>query len=157
MTTNSGLYIIPTQLRLFLISASKQLEIQSDEPVTNVESALPKPGISKDEAGNREPLVSSLPIEFAEFREIVCEFVDQANEKSKLLSQCIEQNDLDGIATHAHWFKGSGGTCGFDDFVVPAESMENAAKSGDFPAIVELNREIQTLISLIQLPSEIGN
>ena len=146
---------IPTfggQLKTFLISASQQLKMQQGNDTSPTAIELPS-AMTHTSNATREPLISSLPTDIPEFREIVCEFVEQAQLKCDELKSAIAANDLELIARNAHWFKGSGGTCGFDQFMSPAESLENSAKSGDFSAITENFQELQILIELIQVPT----
>ena len=58
------------------------------------------------------------------------EFVQRLHEKLGEIQRAYESEDLEQLASLAHWLKGSGGTAGFDAFTVPARELEQLAKSG---------------------------
>jgi HPt (histidine-containing phosphotransfer) domain-containing protein len=47
------------------------------------------------------------------------------------MNQSLNQNDLQGLALHAHWLKGAGGSVGFDAFFEPARHLEAACHVDD--------------------------
>ena len=75
-----------------------------------------------------QPLISALPTDDEDFREIVIEFVDRLKQKLDAMSHAWEQEDMDQLAQEAHWLKGAGGTAGFHAFTDPARDLEQAAK-----------------------------
>ena len=60
----------------------------------------------------------------------------------KELDAASDNNDLEAIAALAHWLKGAGGTCGFDDFTAPSTKLETAAREGDSARCIELIDQI---------------
>lgn len=74
------------------------------------------------------PLVSSLPADDAEFREIVVEFVAAFHEDLKRMEQAWSSRDFTGLSRLAHSLKGSGGTAGFDVLTQTAKRLEALAK-----------------------------
>lgn len=145
---------VTKSLRLFLICSSRQLIAQetavgaADQPLI----APPKP--SQPIAVENEPLVSTLPMDTPEFVEIVVEFEQQANLKMDEIESSLDRGDLDTIASHAHWFKGSGGTCGFDQFVKPSAALEQAAREGDIQNIKLHVEKLRQLTKLIYVPQK---
>ena len=80
------------------------------------------------EADPFEPIVSSLPMDDEEFREIAQMFADRFNEKAILMVEAAQSGNYRELAGLAHWLKGSGGTAGFDQFTKPAAELERYAK-----------------------------
>ncbi len=100
------------------------------------------------------PLLSSLPIEDPEFREIVAEFIEALQRHTQSLHAAVERRDHTTIAELAHWLKGSGGTAGFAPFTRPAGLLERAAKEHDDETIDLREREIATLVARVHLPED---
>ena len=144
------------QFRSFLMTASRQLKLSEESPQAEFPSTAFLTEQSQLEQ-ELKPLECSLPIEFPEFQEIVLEFVQQAKQKSTQLETAIESSNFEEVATIAHWFKGSGGTCGFDDFVMPASELEMAAQAGDFESVKTMAARVSQLITLIHLPLTVEN
>jgi len=76
------------------------------------------------------PLLSSLPLDDPDFREIIEEFIERLYEQLDAMKQTLKAGDLEQLARLAHWLKGSGGTAGFDAFTQPARELEQLAKQG---------------------------
>lgn len=73
-------------------------------------------------------IFSALPLEEPEFLEIAQEFhvtLKTKLEEMKIAASSQQHEELAGLA---HWLKGAGGTCGYNDFYQPALDFENAAK-----------------------------
>jgi HPt (histidine-containing phosphotransfer) domain-containing protein len=66
-----------------------------------------------------------------EFREIVIDFIPQLKLKMNEMGVALNSDKLTELAGLAHWLKGAGGTCGFEEFSQPALKLELAAKRGD--------------------------
>jgi signal transduction histidine kinase/DNA-binding response OmpR family regulator len=89
-------------------------------------------------AGNKRQLPSSdslpairstLPVDDAEIRAIVQEFVDNLPSRLSSLDEAFEANDYTQLASLAHAIKGSGGTAGFHCLTAPAARLEQLAKT----------------------------
>ena len=80
-------------------------------------------------------LVSTLPTEDAEFREIVDEFVKRLALKFNAMRDALAAADLPELVNLAHWLKGTAGSAGFRDFTKPCERLEQLARQGQIPAI----------------------
>ena len=81
-----------------------------------------------------EPVVSSFPTDDEMFRAILVDFVPQLEIKLREMDAALESQDQVELAALAHWLKGAGGTCGFDEFTQPSSDLEAASKSGNFEA-----------------------
>ena len=69
-------------------------------------------------------IVSRLPLDDPEFREIVAEFVDTLHHKIQQMREKLEERDFAELSQLAHWLKGAGGTAGFSEFTRPAAELE---------------------------------
>ncbi len=98
------------------------------------------------------PLLSSLPVDDPEFREIVVEFIEALQRNVEKLRAAVAARDFGGVATLAHWLKGSGGTAGFAPFTRPAGLLERAAKQHDEPGVEEHLQEIVALVARVHSP-----
>ncbi len=76
-------------------------------------------------------LISALPMDDEEFREIVLEFKARAQEQVVELESALATSDWHKLATTAHWLKGSGGTAGFNILTDIGLELEQAAHRGD--------------------------
>ena len=102
---------------------------------------------------DRSPIRSTLPLEEIDFLEIVHGFGETLNDKYELMLSNIEEQDFAELANLAHWLKGAGGTCGYNEFSAPAQKMEQAAKD-HLIATVKINvAEIKDLIDRIEVPA----
>jgi CheY-like chemotaxis protein/HPt (histidine-containing phosphotransfer) domain-containing protein len=98
-------------------------------------------------------LVSSLPTEDPEFREIVEEFVERLGERWDVLLQAWQEGDLEELASLAHWLKGAGGTAGFRALTDPAENLIRLAKAGETGQIDAAIAELADLTNKIVAPA----
>jgi CheY-like chemotaxis protein/nitrogen-specific signal transduction histidine kinase len=97
-------------------------------------------------------IVSSLPTEDADFREIVEEFVARLEEKLAAMEQALSVSDYDELAQLAHWLKGSGGTVGFDAFTLPARELETLANQANTEALPSAVAQLRELARRIVIP-----
>ena len=102
---------------------------------------------------DRTPVRSSLPLDEIEFLEIVHGFGEALDAKYALMMQSIEEQDFAELANLAHWLKGAGGTCGYNEFSAPAQKMEKAAKSIQIEGVKTHVAEIKDLIDRIEVPA----
>ena len=102
---------------------------------------------------DQTPVRSTLPLDEIEFLEIVHGFGETLDNKYNLMMQCIEEQDFAELANLAHWLKGAGGTCGYDQFSAPAQKMEKAAKSIQIEVVKLHVAEIKDLIDRIEVPA----
>ena len=102
------------------------------------------------------PLVSSLPTDDPEFREIVAEFGDFLHEQLQILRQAMETADFATIARTAHTLKGTAAMAGFDAFTPLARSLEQVAKQDRKDDLWEAIHAIANMAVRMQPPHEPG-
>ncbi len=106
--------------------------------------------ISLPETGeDNSPIVSTLPTQLPKFQRIVENFVVKLGDKLGEIQTALETEDWEGLALHAHWLKGSGGTVGFDCITSPAQKLEQAAKQRDASAARQLFQDLRILADRI--------
>jgi HPt (histidine-containing phosphotransfer) domain-containing protein len=110
--------------------------------------APPAPAAS----AGKQMLVSSLPQDDEEFREIIREFIRRIREQRVALRKAVAQELWDSAAHLAHWLRGSGGTAGFDAFTAPAGRLERAARANDPTAARTAMRQIDELVERLYCP-----
>jgi HPt (histidine-containing phosphotransfer) domain-containing protein len=103
-----------------------------------------------------DALHPSLPMDDADFREIVEMFVDRLRERVPQIRAAAEEGDFAKLAELAHWLKGAGGTAGFNAFTEPSGNLQNAAKSQNASAVGPLVQEIETLCQRIRIQTSTG-
>ena len=106
----------------------------------------------------QEPVVSALPYEDADYREIIDDFRRELAQKLAQMNDCFEVRDFEGMAGLAHWLKGTAGTAGFDHFTIPAIRLERGAKSksidavhDSFLVVISLTEKIRPEVETIPL------
>ncbi len=99
-------------------NASEGLEVSRTE----------SPVFQSDSGSSCNRIMSDLPMDEPEFREIVIDFVPQLELKLDEMKSAVAVGDFDELARLAHWLKGAGGTCGFREFYDPSLKLEQAAK-----------------------------
>jgi signal transduction histidine kinase/CheY-like chemotaxis protein/HPt (histidine-containing phosphotransfer) domain-containing protein len=86
--------------------------------------------ISQPEDVLADWIYSDLPDD-PEFEEVIIEFTPALDEKLELMNETMVAGDFEELAKLAHWLKGAGGTCGFNQFYHPALALERASKAFD--------------------------
>ena len=77
------------------------------------------------------PVISNLPLDDEEFRQIASDFVPQLESNLKSMDQAFSDSNFEELAVLAHWLKGAGGTCGYGEFYDPCVVLEQTAKAND--------------------------
>ena len=103
-------------------------------------------------AAEPAPVFSTLPLEDAEFREIVQEFVDVLQPRIASMRQALEKRDLTELARLAHWLKGAGGTAGFAVLTEPARRLEACVRDQQCDAIDAAVADLMALAKRIAMP-----
>ncbi|MGQ9574423.1 MAG: response regulator [Thermoguttaceae bacterium] len=98
------------------------------------------------------PLLSTLPTDDPEFREIVEEFIQRLHEQHAAMKRAWANGDLEELARLAHWLKGAGGTAGFGAFNEPAKSLEQFAKTQDRDRLPAALDAISQLVERVAAP-----
>ena len=106
--------------------ASPELETRVVGDLEQVQTAIES--LSGEAPRLRPPIVSTLPMEDDDFRQIVSGFVKKLRQRMSVMHECGQQRDLKSLAQHAHWLAGAGGTVGLGVFTNPARQLERAAK-----------------------------
>ena len=140
----SGFMTKPVDLDL-LITTLAQLLGAVPETDAPGEPPIPDPVVV---AG---PLVSTLPLDDAEFREIVAEFVTRLRVRLGEMRQACQDRDFGELAGLAHWLKGSGGTAGFSAFSEPAAELEQKAREADADGVERALAHLEVLAEQIQM------
>ncbi len=121
---------------------------------TGLESDAEK-GVSTN-TNHKTVLVSTLPTEIPEFREIVEQFVDGLEPMIDELHQAWANRDFEELQSLAHRLKGTGGTVGFADFTNPAERLQRQAEANIEDEIEELLAELSELSDAVQRPESVS-
>jgi len=132
----------PLDMDLLVETVAKSIPA-ADLPGSHAESS------SLKTSAERPALISSLPSDDPDFREIVEEFVDRLEEQIQAMNRAWAAQDLTELGQLAHWLKGSGGMAGFAAFTAPAGRLERLAKNEQLDEIenalgqiVDLNARI---------------
>ncbi len=128
----SGYLAKPIDQDLLLATVAQVLLPESGMGVGPQPNALrhspPRQSPAAAASPGRERLVSNLPTADPDFREIVEQFVDRLDEQLGAMQTALAAGDFHELAGLAHWLKGTGGTVGFDDFLEPAERLEQLVR-----------------------------
>jgi signal transduction histidine kinase/ActR/RegA family two-component response regulator/HPt (histidine-containing phosphotransfer) domain-containing protein len=102
---------------------------RSSTPVADDTAAMPTAGDTLEPpAKPGSPIYSTLPMDDAEFREIVQEFIDRLHAKLDAMNLAHAAGRTEEVLSLAHWLKGAGGSAGFADLTDTARSLEAAAR-----------------------------
>lgn len=100
------------------------------------------------------PLVSRLPIDDPEFREIVLAFIERFRQQLQVMHEAWQAGRLEELGRLAHWLKGSGGTAGFPILTETARALGKALHEGDEAGVEEKLAELSRLSTRLALPEE---
>ena len=103
-------------------------------------------------AADASPLFSTLPMEDAEFREIVQEFVERLQPRIATMQQAFQKRDFQELAQLAHWLKGAGGTAGFAALTEPARRLEAFVRDQQCDDIEAAVADLMDLAKRIAMP-----
>ena len=106
---------------------------------------------SRAMAPKQHMLRSSLPMEIAEFRNIVESFVNGLGETLAKLRHAQTCMDYQEIRELAHRLKGTGGTVGFADFTEPSRKLQTAAENHEEEAIEAMITELEVIASRLEI------
>jgi PAS domain S-box-containing protein len=100
------------------------------------------------------PIISTLPTEDPEFRQIVVGFVEKLHSEMAGIRAAVAAQDWDELGRKAHWLKGSAGTMGFHEMTEPALKLEQDAKSADANGVSSSMAVIEGIVDRIVVPGE---
>jgi|GEM_PF-449836 len=86
--------------------------------------------VKTESAKVASPIYSTLPAG-EDFREIILDFIPQIESKFQKMEGAISSESFDELSNLAHWLKGAGGTCGYNDLYEPSLELEKAALAKD--------------------------
>ena len=98
------------------------------------------------------PLVSTLPMNDPEFREIVVRFVGKLDAQIAAMRAALAKKDAQELAGLAHWLKGAGGTVGFGALSEIAKELETQVKARNWSSVEEYLELIEAVASRIVIP-----
>jgi CheY-like chemotaxis protein len=129
--------------------AAKEPAKETEEADSPIPAALPP---LQTAPRPRPPLLSSLPMDDPEFRQIVAGFIERLREQAVAMRAAWELGDLGELARLAHWLKGAGGTLGFHALTDPAKKLETLAKEERKSEIGDALGEVLDLIDSAVVP-----
>ena len=118
----------------FLTVAREEI-LKTESAASTVAQASDSPA-PQQQLDDVDWIYSTLPTEELEFAMIVKDFVPTIHEKLAQMKDCLDKKDFEELAKLAHWLKGAGGTCGFNEFYDPSLELEKSSKASKFQASV---------------------
>ena len=134
---------------------SKVVPAQAGDPYDTSKVFPPEFIVNSPSATVRKPIISELPFDDPEFREIVVGFVDKLRSEIEELQVVWQRRDLEAVGRIAHWLKGAAGTVGFRDFTEPGLKLMNLARDERADEIAPLIRELVAMVAAIELPEPV--
>ncbi len=107
-------------------------------------------GVTENDLAN-QPVVSRLA-ENPRMQRIIRQFVAEFENKLRAMQQALQENDFAALANLAHWLKGSGGSVGYNAFTVPAETLENFAKTHQLEPAAHAVENLEKMLQNIVVP-----
>lgn len=126
----------------------------SADPAAPV-AGLPRTGPSstgRDRAS--QPVVSALPTDDPEFRQIVVGWVDRLREQLAAMQDAHQRRDFCELGKLAHWLKGAGETVGFREFTVPATELLAMAKDQNEDGTEQALDVLLDIAGRVEVPGE---
>ncbi len=134
-----------------LLQAIAQL-LKQDDTTTTVRTSE-QAEVSPAAPSPEPELVSNLPTDDEDFREIVEEFIATFHGRLGQMHEARDAGDFESLATLAHWLKGSGGTAGFPVLTETAKRLEEAVKANQAGAAASVLEKLDRLAARIALPA----
>ena len=89
------------------------------------------------------------------FRDFATRFVQKVSDSLPDLDAAIELKDKTKLSDLGHWIKGTGGTVGLQGLTDIGVELQAAAKSSDFVAAQNLVTELKSIVTMLQLESQL--
>ena len=134
---------------------SKVVPARNDDPYDTSKVFPPELIVNSRSAATRKPIISELPFDDPEFREIVVGFVDKLKTEVDELQTVWQRRDLEAVGRIAHWLKGAAGTMGFRDFTEPGLNLMNLARDEQIDRIEPAIRELVAMVAAIEVPAAV--
>ncbi|MFO1006646.1 MAG: response regulator [Planctomycetaceae bacterium] len=138
------------------VASQASVSAGSPGPIDQVLDAVqsPVPAAMKSQpAPIGLPLVSTLPMDDPEFREIVVRFVSRLEGQIVAMRTALASKDAHELAHLAHWLKGAGGTVGFSILSDLGREMETNVKARDWARVAAHVDEIEAQTARIVVPN----
>jgi PAS domain S-box-containing protein len=113
-----------------------------------LQSKAPTPPVSEE----IRPLVSTLPMNDPEFREIVVRFVGKLDHQIAAMRSALANKDAQELSGLAHWLKGAGGTVGFGVLSEIAKELETQVRARNWDSTGEYLELIEAVAARIVVP-----
>jgi PAS domain S-box-containing protein len=129
--------------------------VQASGPIDRIVDAVRVVAVSPAPSGqsvDTRPLVSALPMNDAEFRDIVVRFVTRLDAQLLKMRAALADKDAQELANLAHWLKGAGGTVGFGVLSELARGLETAIKARHWAGAGNLLDQIESHAQRIVVP-----
>lgn len=114
--------------------------------------AAPMKSVPAVKPVDTRPLVSTLPMNDAEFREIVVRFVGRLDAQLLKMRAALADKDAQELANLAHWLKGAGGTVGFGILSELGRDLETSVKARHWSGAGDLLDQIEAHSRRIVVP-----
>jgi len=129
----------------------------ANQPIDRILSSVLQPQTpaqtaSPATAEELRPLVSTLPMNDSEFREIVVRFVGKLDHQLAAMRTALANKDAQGLASLAHWLKGAGGTVGFGILSEVARELEIQVRARNWDSAGEYLELIEAVAARIVVP-----
>jgi HPt (histidine-containing phosphotransfer) domain-containing protein len=109
-----------------------------------------------DDASDGPPVESRLANGGPRIRATIAKFAGRLNEKLDDMDSARQARDFAELAALAHWLKGSAGTVGYDDFTIPAKSLEDRVKASDEDGVDAALAVLRSLSRRLVVPDDSG-
>jgi CheY-like chemotaxis protein/HPt (histidine-containing phosphotransfer) domain-containing protein len=137
----------PVNANRLLQTVADALASQADPVGAAAATAAPAAPAAKE--WDRQAIVSSLPTDDAEFRQIVVDFVAYLEQQRAAMRNAWQQGDMEKLAFLSHSLKGTAGSAGFEVFTDPAKRVEQLAKNKRPDEVAAALQEIDDLAGRI--------
>ena len=127
--------------------------IDADLLLRTVRDAAPAPESPAYEPdADDSPLISALPMDDPELREIVGEFVERLDEQLEVMCRAWKDEDLAKLGQLAHWLAGVAGAAGFNELTAPARRLGQAIDESRSDRIDTAMEELRRLADRVTMP-----
>ena len=141
----------PIQAALLLdtVAALHRRSKQSQSGAAHPQTPLPATGAAES---NALPLISTLPADDADFREIVLEFIPLLHESLELLRNAWQSGDHAELHRAAHALRGNAGSAGFALIAEHVQNLEQSLSEGRQDEIPARLATLEALAKRICIP-----
>ena len=112
----------------------------------------PAQSVKAVQSSDSRPLVSTLPMNDVEFRDIVVRFVSRLDTQLLKMRSALAEKDAQELANLAHWLKGAGGTVGFGILSELGRDLETTVKARHWAGSADLLDQLESHSQRIVVP-----